>query len=152
VPTKVATNNAKRPKGYFKNVKQFGNGILGVLKSSKGIKFANKGKTRSGMGPTEYIQWAFKQIHWNVPASVKKLSVKGKKITNQKQLKPGDLVFFSLKKNNKPSYVGIYQGKAKFGCVIPQKGKGFTVGPLSFKFFKERYMYGRRIYPALMPK
>ena len=104
------------------------------------------------MDHNQYIKWAFKQINWNISASVKKLSAMGKKITNKKNLKPGDVLFFSLKKNKTPSYMGIYKGKGKFGCIIPKKGKGFTVGPLSYPFFKDRYLYSRRIYPKAMPK
>jgi len=124
------------------------------MKSSKGIKCKKKGNTRKGMDHNEYIKWAFKQINWNVTSNVKKLSATGTKIKDQNRLRAGDILFFNMSKkmSKTPNYMGIYKAKGKFACILPVKGKGFAIGPLSHKSFKKGYLFARRIYPKLMPK
>lgn len=68
----------------------------------------------------------------------------GKEIGND-QLRPGDLVFFSIERTSNVSHVGIYTGNGKF--ISPLRSKGIYVQSMvNNSYWTPRYLGARRIY------
>ena len=65
-------------------------------------------------------------------------------------------LLLTMKGNDKPGFMGLYYGKRKgkqiFAFVFPKKGKGYFRAPVDHKFFKDKYLFARRLYPKVMPK
>jgi len=66
------------------------------------------------------------------------------KIIELNELHSGDLVFFTLDKNN-VSHVGIYVGKGRF-IHAPKSGKQVAVNNLNDDFWQPRIVSGGRLY------
>ncbi|MDA8336523.1 MAG: NlpC/P60 family protein [Peptococcaceae bacterium] len=64
----------------------------------------------------------------------------------QKDLRPGDLVFFALGDAPYPSHVGIYTGHGDF--INARSRQGVIVNHLSDPYFARSYLGARRYFPA----
>ncbi len=105
-----------------------------------------KDATDPSQGGIDYlplVAWVFAKQGIKVPASLRDLASAGQRITDRAKLEPGDVILFSIKNNDKVSFVGVYTGGGKFVCSYP--GKGVLEPDLSNKFFDERYRYAVRI-------
>ena len=154
-PTKAPTKKPALKKGQFASQTAFEKEIKAKIKSGKGILFG-KGMTREAMNPHKFVKWVYKEIGWDIPHKPKKLAKLGKAVNSKKDLRCGDVLFFSMKGDKKPSFMGVYygtrKGKQTFAFVFPKKGKGYFRAPVDHKFFKEKYLFARRLYPSQMPK
>ena len=61
----------------------------------------------------------------------------------RRELASGDLVFFATSGGKRVSHVGIYVGENRF-IHAPGRGKTIRVASLSSKYYRKRYLGGRR--------
>jgi len=61
---------------------------------------------------------------------------------NRDQLRPGDLVFFSIDSSGQASHVGIFLGGEQF-IHAPGSGKTVSEASLASEYFRKRYLGGR---------
>ena len=156
--TKPATQAPTKPalkKGQFASQEDFEKEIKDKIKSGKGILFG-KGMSRDSMNPHKFVKWVYSEIGWDIPHKPKQLAALGKAVTDKKDLRCGDILFFSMKGDKTPTFMGVYygtrKGKQTFAFVFPKKGKGYFRAPVDHKFFKEKYLFARRLFPSEMPK
>ncbi|TVY09012.1 C40 family peptidase [Paenibacillus cremeus] len=58
-------------------------------------------------------------------------------------LKPGDLVFFSVGTPGRIDHVGVYVGNNQF--ISNTKSSGVVINPMNSGYWKNRYITGRRV-------
>jgi len=124
-------------------------------KASKVVSFAQslRGKVKYKFGvnnPSKYIfdcssftKYVFAKHGVNLPWSSRKQSQMGKYVSKS-NLKPGDLVFFSVSQKGQVNHVGIYIGGGKF--IHNTTGKnvnGVIISKLSD--YSHRYITARRV-------
>ncbi|MCP3921927.1 MAG: hydrolase [Desulfobacterales bacterium] len=78
---------------------------------------------------------------YNIPRTSREQYKKGKYV-GLKNLNPGDLVFFDIKRRGRVSHVGLYVGGGKF-IHAPRKGKKIHITSLYKKYYKQRFVGGR---------
>ena len=88
------------------------------------------------------------QRAWGValPRSVEAQSFVGKVVPRQRELEPGDLVFFNTR--NRPySHVGIYVGGGHF-IHAPRPGRRVRIEDFDQPYWRARFNGARRLEPA----
>lgn len=98
--------------------------------------------SQGGIDFVPFVAWCFKQQGIDVPSSMKGLAGVSDRISDVSALEPGDVLFFSMKKNNRPNFVGVHLGGGKFACAYPKKK--VLVTSVNTKFWKPRFVYGTR--------
>lgn len=124
-------------------------------KAAKVVSFAKslRGKVKYKFGvnnPSKYIfdcssftKYVFAKQGVKLPWSSKAQSKKGKYVSKS-NLKPGDLVFFSVSRRGQVNHVGIYIGGGKFiHNTTGKKVNGVIISKLSD--YSHRYVTARRV-------
>ena len=71
-------------------------------------------------------------------------SGQGQKV-DQKDLKPGDLIFFNIK-SRRVNHVAIYLGNDRF-IHAPRRGKSVTIDTLNKPYWQNHYVVAKRVLP-----
>ncbi|MGE8656629.1 MAG: C40 family peptidase [Achromobacter sp.] len=79
-----------------------------------------------------------------LPRTARQQRTQGDTVSNKKQLKPGDLVFFATRGRGITSHVGIYIGQDKF-VHAPRRGAKVRVDEMKNPYWAKRYL-GARSY------
>lgn len=90
--------------------------------------FGGSSPSQGGFDCSGLVQYIYKQFGINLPRTTYDLINVGKKITSQKDLVEGDLIFY-LDNNGSPYHVMIYSGKGK---VIEARYEGTKVNEYSY--------------------
>lgn len=93
----------------------------------KGVPYSFGGTTPRAFDCSGYVQYVFRQHKAQLPRTADLQFEKGLFVT-QRQLKPGDLVFFSTYEPG-ASHVGIYAGNGLFWNATSSRGYGCAVCP-----------------------
>ncbi len=110
-------------------------------KKYKGVRYRYGGTTSLGFDCSGFVQRVYSEaFHKKLPRTTKAMMKTGKKI-NQKNLKPGDLVFF--RPSRKYYHVGIYIGNDIF--IHASTSKGVTKSSLKNSYWQKKYITARRI-------
>ncbi len=119
--------------------------ILSAL-SLMGVKYSWGGKTpEGGLDCSGFVRFVFQQAtNLTLPHGARALSRLGKNVSN-KDLQPGDLVFFNTLKSSF-SHVGIYIGENRF-IHAPRKGKEVEITDMTESYWAKRFNGARRIDP-----
>lgn len=80
--------------------------IITTAKDYKGTPYKYGGTTRSGMDCSGLVTVAFNAVNLKLPRSSVDMAKVGKEVS-MRNLRPGDLVFFTTGKEDKISHVGI---------------------------------------------
>lgn len=123
----------------IKNIK--GSDIVAKAAKYKGVPYVFGGTTPKGFDCSGYVQYVFKQLGGNLTRTADTQAEEGIFIT-QKQLKPGDLVFFTTYEPG-ASHVGIYAGNGKFWNA--SSSRGVVLYGLSDDYWRVRYYGARRV-------
>lgn len=109
-----------------------------------GIKYKRGGDSpENGLDCSGFVRLVFKNSsETELPRTAKEISDKGDKIA-QKDIKPGDLVFFNTLKKSF-SHVGIYLGDSKF-IHAPSAGGKVRIESMNVAYWKKRFNGARRI-------
>lgn len=126
----------------IKNVQ--GKDVVGKAAKYKGVPYVFGGTTPKGFDCSGYVQYVFKDCKANLPRTADQQALKGVFVT-QKQLKAGDLVFFTTYAAG-ASHVGIYAGSGQFWSA--SSSKGVILSSLKDEYWKNRYYGARRVLVA----
>lgn len=118
-----------------------GKDIIKAAEKHKGVPYVFGGTTPKGFDCSGYVQYVFQKKKASLPRTADAQALLGIFVT-QKQLKPGDLVFFTTYEAG-ASHVGIYAGNGKFWSATTSKGVALV--SLQDSYWKERYYGARRI-------
>lgn len=118
-----------------------GSDIVKTASKLKGVPYKFGGTTPKGFDCSGYVQYVFKKEKADLPRSADVQVQKGVFVL-QKDLKPGDLVFFSTYEPG-ASHVGIYAGNGKFWSA--STSKGVVLSSLKDSYWKTRYYGARRV-------
>lgn len=118
-----------------------GKEIVSKAAKYKGVPYVFGGTTPKGFDCSGYVQCVFKDCKATLPRLADEQATKGVFVT-QKQLRPGDLVFFTTYLPG-ASHVGIYAGSGKFWSA--SSSKGVILSSLSDDYWKTRYYGARRV-------
>lgn len=142
--TVVTNNNQKlRWQAYAKNGinNVSGDAVVKEAAKYKGVRYVFGGTTPKGFDCSGYVQYVFKRLNANLTRSADTQVKEGVFVT-QRQLKPGDLVFFSTYEPG-ASHVGIYAGNGKFWNAT--SSKGIMLCGLQENYWRTRYYGARRV-------
>ena len=119
-------------------------GIVLSAKRFLGVPYLWGGDSyETGFDCSGFTMAVYKLNGLNLPRTTKGQWASGNPV-NRKQLSEGDLVFFSTKKRNEISHVGIYIGSNKF-IHASGEGKKIRTESLFNEYFRSRYQ-GARTY------
>lgn len=118
-----------------------GKDIVKTAAKFKGVPYKFGGTTPKGFDCSGYVQYVFKKQNAELPRSADVQVQKGIFVL-QKNLKPGDLVFFSTYEPG-ASHVGIYAGGGKFWSA--STSKGVVLSSMQDSYWKTRYYGARRV-------
>ncbi len=92
------------------------------------------------------VKYAFNDVHAvDLPRTSNAMAAgHGQKI-DQKDLKPGDLLFFNIK-SRRVNHVAIYLGNDRF-IHAPRRGKSVTIDTLNKPYWQEHYVVAKRVLP-----
>ena len=120
------------------------NSIIKTAKKYLGTKYryGASSKTTSKFDCSSFVQRVFKTHGKNLPRTSNQQASSGKHI-NKKNLKIGDLVFFSDSRR-RIGHVGIFIGKGKF-IHASSTAKKVIISNLDKKYYKRKYIGARRV-------
>lgn len=121
-----------------------GREVVNRASKYKGVPYIFGGTTPKGFDCSGYVQYVFKECKAKLPRLADEQALEGIFVT-QKQLQPGDLVFFTTYAKG-ASHVGIYAGAGKFWSA--SSSKGVVLSSLKDTYWKERYYGARRVLIA----
>lgn len=99
------------------------------------------GTTASGFDCSGFILYIFNQYNVDLPRTSKAQAQVGTKV-DQKDLKPGDLVFFNTNGRD-ISHAGIFIGNGQFAHA--SSSKGVRISKLSEDYWEKRYVTARSV-------
>ncbi|WP_278674565.1 NlpC/P60 family protein [Acidaminococcus fermentans] len=118
-----------------------GEDVVRTASRYKGVPYSFGGTTPRAFDCSGYVQYVFRQHKAQLPRTADLQFEKGLFVT-QRQLKPGDLVFFSTYEPG-ASHVGIYAGNGLFWNAT--SSKGVRLCSLSDEYWKTRYYGAKRV-------
>lgn len=118
-----------------------GKEIVSRAAKYKGVPYVFGGTTTKGFDCSGYVQYVFKDCKAKLPRLADEQALQGIFVT-QKQLRPGDLVFFTTYAPG-ASHVGIYAGDGQFWSA--SSSKGVILSSLKEEYWKQRYFGARRV-------
>lgn len=145
--TVVTNNNQKlRWQAYAKNgiTNVSGDAVVREASKYKGVRYVFGGTTPKGFDCSGYVQYVFKRLNAKLTRTADTQVKEGVFVT-QRQLKPGDLVFFSTYEPG-ASHVGIYAGNGKFWNAT--SSRGIMLCGLHEDYWRTRYYGARRVLVA----
>lgn len=116
--------------------------ILATALSFRGVKYRYGGATPAGFDCSGFVMYVFNRHGIKLPRTADIQYKAGKPVRSQKELQPGDLVFFETYEKG-ASHVGIFQGNGRF--IHASSSKGVTVSGLSEAYYAKRYLGARRV-------
>ncbi|KPU45440.1 gamma-DL-glutamyl hydrolase precursor [Oxobacter pfennigii] len=117
-------------------------GIISYSKTLIGVPYVWGGTTPSGFDCSGYTKYVFAKYGITLPRVSSDQYKQGTSIAYN-NLRPGDLVFFSLNKNGQISHVGIYIGNSQF--INATSSKGVVISSFT-SYWKNVYVGAKRVY------
>ena len=118
-----------------------GEDVVRTASRYKGVPYSFGGTTPRAFDCSGYVQYVFRQHKATLPRTADLQYEKGLFVT-QRQLKPGDLVFFSTYEPG-ASHVGIYAGDGLFWNAT--SSTGVRLCNLSDEYWRTRYYGAKRV-------
>lgn len=118
-----------------------GEDVVHTASRYKGVPYSFGGTTPWAFDCSGYVQYVFRQHKATLPRTADLQYEKGLFVT-QRQLKPGDLVFFSTYEPG-ASHVGIYAGDGLFWNAT--SSAGVRLCSLSDEYWRTRYYGAKRV-------
>jgi cell wall-associated NlpC family hydrolase len=122
--------------------------VLQTARSFTGTPYKYGGTTRSGMDCSALTTHAFRSIDISLPRQAEEQATVGEKI-KQKEVKPGDLVFFATgKKKREITHVGIVterKSASDIKFIHASTTLGVVETNLFSDYYQKRFRLARRI-------
>ncbi len=118
------------------------------LRASIGMQYKKGGTSpeSGGVDAPGFVRWLFSANELGldpIENDYSAIASAGEPVQGQ-DFKPGDILLFSIKKDGKTSFVGIYWKDGEFVYPFPRK-KEVISGKLSVSFFQQRLLGARRL-------
>ncbi|MFC5653781.1 NlpC/P60 family protein [Paenibacillus solisilvae] len=114
--------------------------LIKKAKTLLGIPYVWGGTSTSGFDCSGFVNYVFRQQGLDLPRTSRQIfHTSGNRVTTS-NLKPGDLVFFSIGSN---SHVGIYLGNDKF--ISATSSHGIHIDSLASSYWGSNYIGAKRI-------
>ena len=117
--------------------------LIHTAKTFLGTRYSYGARSTKATDCSGFTQQVFKKHHKNIPRTSRLQSTIGKHIP-KKDLRPGDLVFFSSKNTRFVTHVGIYLGNHKF-IHASSGARKVTISSLEKKYYRNHYKGARRV-------
>lgn len=123
--------------------------LLDEARSHFGKRYLRGGKGPNAFDCSGFTGYVFNQFGYNIGASSKGQYLLGEEV-NKKNLRPGDLVFFTSRRSGKNvGHVGIVVSadneNQTFSFIHASVSKGIRIDVSSDKYYASRYIGARRI-------
>ncbi|WP_395489401.1 C40 family peptidase [Cedecea davisae] len=121
--------------------------VIHRLKQQLGKPYVWGGQTPDqGFDCSGLIYYAYNQLlSRKLPRTANGMFQDSKlKRVNQQQLQRGDLVFFSIKSQDKADHVGVYLGDGQF-IEAPRTGLNIRISQLTDNYWQDHYLGAKRI-------
>ncbi|MEQ8926736.1 MAG: C40 family peptidase [Fulvivirga sp.] len=122
------------------------NTVISTARSYTGTPYRWGGTTRSGIDCSGLLCNSFRSVNYELPRTSDAQSKIGKKV-KEKDLQPGDLVFFATgKRKRKITHVGLvtYSRKGTVKFIHSSSSLGVVENSLSSDYYKKRFRTARR--------
>lgn len=116
--------------------------IIATAKKYIGTPYKFGGTTPKAFDCSGYLQYVFAEQGIHIPRLADEQYRLGLRTKTQKELVPGDLVFFTTYEPG-PSHCGIYLGDGNF--IHASTSKGVRIDSLSNSYWAPRYIGGKHI-------
>jgi len=120
-----------------------GGKILNNVKHFRNARYHWGSMSRSATDCSGFTSQVFKEAGYRLPRTSREQSQAGIPV-HEKDLKPGDLVFFHTMRGARVTHVGIYVGKGKF-VHASSAGGHVQVNSLNGGYYKQRLVGARRV-------
>jgi cell wall-associated NlpC family hydrolase len=115
-----------------------------------GTPYRMGGNTPKGFDCSGFTQYVFKEFNYHLPRTTEEQGKMGAKIAKKKDLKPGDLVFFTgnNQRSKRVGHVGIVvdvNGRGNFRFIHASTTRGVMISRDTESYYKSRYLLARRI-------
>ena len=124
--------------------------INAVLKDAEkfiGTPYQYGGNTSSGLDCSGLVCKVYSENDKKLPRRSSDIALEGKEI-NEKDIKPGDLVFFATAGGSKVSHVGIVHtinADGEITFIHASTSKGVIISSLNEKYWNKAYLFARRV-------
>ncbi len=109
-----------------------------------GTPYSWGGDDAEGFDCSGLVLYVFREIAGlELPRTARAQRTEGESVSNKKELRPGDLVFFATRGRGVTSHVGIYIGQNKF-VHAPRRGTKVRVDEMKNPYWTKRYVGARR--------
>jgi cell wall-associated NlpC family hydrolase len=110
----------------------------------KGVQYKSGATGPNAFDCSGFALWVYKQVGYNLPRTAAEQYKKGTAV-DQKNLKPGDLVFFKDTYKKGISHVGVYIGNGEFAHAANEEDD-MEITPLSNSYWKKHYAGAKRYF------
>ena len=120
--------------------------VINTAKTFMGAPHCMGKKKKKCTDCSGLVYASFKANNVNMPRTAEQQAPYGNIIWNKNQLREGDLVFFinTYKTSKYITHVGIYLGNGKF--IHTSSKKGVSITTLDNVYWKEKYVFGTRVF------
>ena len=119
------------------------NDIIKTAKARLGTRYVYGANRKNAVDCSSFTQQVFKKHNKKLPRTSRSQSSVGKRIA-KKDLRKGDLVFFSSRNTRHVAHVGIYISKGNFIHASSGAHK-VTISNLSNSYYRKHYKNARRV-------
>lgn len=118
--------------------------VVAAARSLTGVRYKWGGDSpQKGFDCSGLTWWTYRQVGVALPRISYEQYETGQPV-GRRDIKPGDLVFFSLPGNPKNMHVGIATGKSTF-IHSPREGGKVREDSMELPYWRERYIGARRV-------
>lgn len=122
--------------------------FVNTVFSYKGVKYKASGSSRRGLDASGLIVVSLAYYDITIPHSSQEIARYGKIIKNRKDMKKGDLIFFTKTYNtpNLVSHMGVYLGNDQM--IHTSSSRGVTISSVNSSYWRPKFIFGTRIFKS----
>jgi len=117
-----------------------------VVRTAKSFLPEEEKSRKTPADCSDFVRQVFLENGMDLPRSSREMSLVGERVASSRDLRMGDLVFFSGEKVSRiVGHVGIYVNNGIF-IHLPSSG-AVAMESLYSDYYRRRYLTGRRVIP-----